>query len=140
MPSNLFSKISFHLRENTPRLIVALKNYRYYKKQYLSLVQPALQRAECVCVCPAGLGDTLLFCEYQKFIEKKYQITCFLLLKPSHILVPFLCGIKNYASIQDIPSFLRWLVLYHRGTNLGYRNQLGFKVIHPQKSTIFPRI
>lgn len=124
------------LRDHLCGFTSAFVNYTHFKEQYNQLL-PRLQRGECLCLCPASLGDTLLFFEYKSIIEKQHQLTCFPLIKPSHQTVAKLCGVKEYAVIQDTRAFLRWLILYHKGRNLAFKDKLGFKVIHPQKGKTF---
>lgn len=128
--------VKYRLHNHLWGLASAVKNYSHFKQEYQQLL-PILQRGECVCLVPHSLGDTLLFFECQNLIEKRYQLTCYPVIRSSQEVIAKLCGVKEYRTITDMHGFLRWLILYHQGENLGFKDRIGFKNTFPKKGEIF---
>ena len=84
-------------------LLKYLKDDKYKKIKDLSdTVTQKILDGYCVCVFPASLGDTLLFFEYKKVIEKQHNLKCFCIIRQSQKIIPKLCNETEYTIVDDI--------------------------------------
>lgn len=125
---------------------IARKLYREYligspRQKYLNDCNNVLTKkildGFCIAVLPASTGDSLLFLENKHLIEKIHNIKTFPVVRKSHKIIPYLCGIDDFLIIENLNDILDIQItkaLYPEAKKL---LDIGQKTPHLQKQQIF---
>ena len=131
----IYSKYGKRLYREKIDFILNIDEY----KRYNTILKQKLDLGWCICVLPASIGDTLLFFEYKKAIEDYFQIKCFPVVKNTHEIIPYLCGEKEYLSVENLYGrFNNIPIIKSYYINAESLQDIGNENFSIKKSSVFP--
>ena len=125
---------------------IARKLYREYligspRQKYLNdcnnILTKKILDGFCIVVLPASTGDSLLFLENQHLIEKIHNLKIFPVVRKSHKIIPYLCGIDDFLIIENLNDILEMQITKVLYPDAKVLSDIGIKTPHIKKQQIF---